>query len=201
MTAAGRKTASRRRLGRLLAAACLSWPVLAAAGDDELRKHMDEAHKLAARILDQIRGEVVRALENGGPLRAVVVCKYSAPDITSTISRQSGKRITRVTLKPRNRAIGEPDTWEQGVLLDFEKRLSKGEKVADLEHAAIVQEPIGRYFRYMKAIPMGPACVACHGANVSDALKAMLAAEYPYDKATDYAIGQVRGAVSIKQPL
>lgn len=171
------------------------------AGDDEVRKLTDEAHKLASRILDQIGGEVVRAIDTGGPLRAVVVCKYSAPDITSTISRQSGQRVTRVTLKPRNRSIGEADAWEQTVLLDFEKRVAKGEKAAELEHAAILQEPLGRYFRYMKAIPMGAACTGCHGTNISDAVKAMLAAEYPYDKAVDVGIGQVRGAVSIKKPL
>lgn len=191
-----------RRMGSvLLAAIGMFLAPVAGASDDEVRKLTEDARKLATRILDQIRGEVVRELENGGPLRAVTVCKYSAPEITSTISRQSGVRVTRVSLKPRNRATGEPDAWEQGILLDFEKRVSKGEKAADLEHASIVQEPLGRYFRYVKAIPMGSACTACHGANISDAVKSMLAAEYPYDKAVDFAVGQVRGAVSVKKPL
>ena len=65
----------------------------------------------------------------------------------------------------------------------------------------VVTEPAGRYFRYMKAIPMGQPCLPCHGpvATLSEGVKAQLAAEYPHDRAVDYQIGQVRGAVSIKK--
>lgn len=100
-----------------------------------------------------------------------------------------------------NRATGEPDAWEQGILLDFERPISNCEKAADLEHAAIVQEPLGRCFRYMKAMPMGSACTSCHGSNISDAIKSLLGAEYPFDNAVDFAVGQVRGATSVKKPL
>lgn len=193
--------AAKSCIASLLAAGPLLFAPLALANDESLRKQTDEARKLATRILSQIRSEMGRELENGGPLRAVVVCKYSAPEITSTISRQSGARVTRISLKPRNRAIGEADAWEQGVLLDFERQIAKGEKAADLEYSAIVHEPVGSYFRYVKAIPMNAACLACHGPTVSEAMKSLLSAEYPHDKAVDYAVGQLRGAVSIKKPL
>lgn len=194
-------TTMRKIVSGLLTLACMVFTPIASAADEEMRRLTETSRKLATRILDQIRGEVVRELDNGGPLRTIIVCKYSAPEITSTISRQSGARVTRISLKPRNRSIGEPDAWEQGILLDFERKVSKGEKAGDLEHAEIVQEPLGRYFRYVKAIPMSAACMGCHGPNISDAVKASLAAEYPYDKAVDFAVGQVRGAVSIKKPL
>jgi hypothetical protein len=32
-------------------------------------------------------------------------------------------------------------------------------------------------------------------------MKAQIAGEYPHDKATGYAVGQVRGAVTVKRPL
>ncbi len=60
-----------------------------------------------------------------------------------------------------------------------------------------------RYFRYMKAIGTQPVCLTCHGtseqipANVEEAL----ATSYPFDQATGYSAGDIRGAVSIKQPL
>lgn len=171
-----------------------------APGEEEARL-TEESRRIATKLLDQLRGEVVREMESSGPLRSIVVCKYSAPELTSMLSRQNGIRVTRVSLKPRNRSIGEPDAWEQQVLLDFEKRLSKGEKIEAIDHAEIVHEPIGRYFRFMKAIPMGQACVSCHGPNVSDAIRSMLATEYPHDKAIDFTVGQIRGAVSVKKPL
>jgi hypothetical protein len=191
----------RKTLCRLLIAACLASPVLAMAKDEDIGKLTEAARKLSTQLLTQVRGELVRELENGGPLRAIAVCKFSAPEITASVSRQSGSRVTRVSLKPRNRANGEPDVWEQQVLLDFEKRVANGEKAENLEYAAIVQEPLGRYFRYAKAIPMIEVCSGCHGSRVSEAVKALLAAEYPYDKAVGLSSGQVRGAVSVKQPL
>ena len=191
----------RKILAGLLATACVLCTPGAVAGQGEMSFLIDEAHQLAAQLADRLRGEVARELEHGGPLSAILVCKYSAPEITATISRQSGARVTRVALKPRNRATGEPDAWEQRILLGFEKRVSKGENVAELEHTEIVQEPHGRYFRYMKAIPMTGACAGCHGSNISKAVKALLAAEYPHDKAVNIGNGQVRGAISIKKQL
>ena len=148
-----------------------------------------------------MRGELIKELERTGPIRAIVVCKYSVPEITSNISRQTGMRVTRVSLRPRNRALGDPDPWEQKVLLDFEKRVSKGEKAETLEFSELVEEPLGKAFRYLKAIPMAQPCMACHGPSgqLSDGVRAQLAAEYPKDIAADYQVGQVRGGVSVKK--
>lgn len=184
------------------------WMIIGAAlcmgmttADEELRRLTDEGRRMSGRIIEQIRGELMKELERTGPLRAIIVCKYSAPEITSALSRQHGMRITRVSLRPRNRATGEADAWEQQVLLDFEKRQARGDKPETLEHSEIVQEPAGRFFRYMKALPTAPVCATCHGSNLSEGVKAQLASEYPGDKGADYAVGSIRGAVSIKKGL
>lgn len=184
----------------VVAGALLAMPSMAAETPKTL---VDESRLLANQILTQVRGELVKELERTGPLRAITVCKYSVPEITSNMSRQTGMRVTRVSLRPRNKALGDPDAWEQKVLLDFEKRAAKGEKVEGLEYHELVEEPAGRYFRYMKAIAMMQACMACHGPQnqISDGVRAQLAAEYPLDKAIDYQLGQVRGAVSVKKLL
>jgi len=88
------------------------------------------------------------------------------------------------------------------VLADFEQRLAK-ENPANMDYAEIVSEPQGKYYRYMKAIPLQDACLKCHGTpeNVAPAVTDALAADYPHDKATGYTLGQLRGAFSIKRPL
>jgi hypothetical protein len=181
----------------------LQMPGLVFAADADNRQLLDEARKVSARLTGTIRGELVRELERTGPVRAVIVCKYSAPEASAAISRETGMRVTRVSLRPRNRAIGDPDVWEQRTLLDFEKRVAAGESPEGLEYSEVVVEPVGRYFRYMKAIPMEQTCRACHGAadDISQAVKVKLNQEYPRDNAVNYRIGQVRGAVSIKNPL
>jgi hypothetical protein len=175
----------------------------AAAEADAEARLLEEARKVANDLVAQVRGELTRALEFSGPLRAIVVCKYSVPEITSNLSRQSGWRVSRVSLKPRNPALGMADAWEQRVLLDFERRVERGERAEDLEFREIVTEPQGRFFRYMKALPVGPLCVGCHGPadKMSDAIRAQLANDYKYDRAVSYLPGQVRGAVSVKRPL
>lgn len=184
----------------LTAGVLLASPSMAA---EAARSLADESRQLASQLTTQVRGELVRELERTGPVRAISVCKYSVPEITSSISRQTAVRVTRVSLRPRNKALGEPDAWEQKVLLDFERRVAKGEKPEALEYHELVDEPAGRYFRYMKAIPMVQLCMACHGPvnQISDGVRAQLATEYPLDRAMDYQVGQVRGAVSVKKLL
>lgn len=187
------------RFAGLLWAAAL-FPV-AACGDEALKAFTDDARKVSSQLMTQVRGELLKELERSGPIRAITVCKYSVPELTSAVSRQTGWRVTRVALRPRNNSIGHPDAWEQKVLLDFEKRLAKGEKIDALEYVEVVSEPAGKAYRYMKAIPMQAACLACHGPaeQLGEGVRAQLAAEYPYDKAIDYSVGQVRGAVSVKK--
>jgi len=171
--------------------------------DDEFKDMTEEARKVANQLLAQIRGELLKEMEHGGPLRSVIVCKYSVPEITSGLSRKSGMRVSRVTLKARNPSLGWPDTWEQKVLTEFDKRAARGEKAENLEFAEVVSEPQGRFLRYMKAIPTVPMCLTCHGPaeSLTDAIKAQIASEYPFDKAVGYSVGQVRGGVTVKRPL
>lgn len=190
------------RLSSLLALS-MGLLVSAHAQEDDPAKLSDEARKAATSLLQQIGGELKKEYEISGPLRSVIVCKYTAPEVSSTISRKSGAAVKRVSLKVRNPVLGMPDAWEQKILLDFEKRFSKGEKPDAIEHAEIVSEAQGRYFRYMKAIPVGPLCINCHGPieSLTEGTKAQILTEYPHDKAVGYSVGQIRGAVSYKKPL
>lgn len=173
------------------------------AGDLDIRQLLEESRKVSARLLTNTGDELVRELKLTGPVRAIIVCKYSAPEVATALSRETGMRVTRVSLRPRNPAIGEPDVWEQSGLLEFEKRLAGGEKPEALERSEVVVEPKGPSYRYMKAIFVGQPCLTCHGpvANVPEAVRAKLNAEYPQRGGADFRIGQVIGAVSIKKPL
>lgn len=190
------KPASGLFLGLMLAAVPLG-------AEEPLKKMADESRTIANQLLEQVRGELRREIDASGPLRGVIVCKYSVPEIASSVSRKYGMRVTRVSLRPRNPSLGFPDAWEQKVLADFDQRVAKGEKADGLEYAEIVSEPAGKFFRYVKAIPVLPICLTCHGPSesLSEAMKAQLGSEYPHDRATGYAVGQVRGAVTVKRPL
>lgn len=173
----------------------------AAAQDDAART--EEARKLAGQMIQALGGKLQAEMKAGGPAAAISVCVSAAPAIAGELSRQNGVRMTRVSLKVRNPLLGSPDAWEQGVLSSFESRLAKGEAPDKLEFAETVNEPAGRHFRFMKALPVQPVCLNCHGdaANLAPEIRERIAREYPADRATGYTVGQIRGAVSIKRPL
>jgi len=193
------------RGARLLAGVLLGVvPLVVPAGNDEFpRAQLDEARKATTELLAQVRAELVRAIESSGPLRGIVVCKYSVPEISSNVSRKYGARVTRVSLKPRNPALGGADSWEQRALLGFERRLAHGENPEGMEVAEVVDEPAGRYFRYARAMPLLPLCTHCHGPadGISSAIRSQIGNDYPHDKAIGTRIGQIRGAVTFKKPL
>ncbi len=186
------------------------WPVLVLAlsspavlGEDDPKKMQDEGRRIAAEFVKMLGGELRREMEATGPLRSILVCKFYAPEVASALSRQTGWRVSRVSLKQRNPALGYPDSWEQRVLMEFDQRADRGEKAETIEHWEIVQEPQGKVFRYMKALPVAPLCLNCHGSpsQISDTVKSQLDKEYPFDRGVGYSLGQVRGAVTVKRPL
>lgn len=170
---------------------------------DDVSKYQEESRAVSMSFMKQMGGTMQQAMSEGGPESAIKVCKDVAPKAAGEISRQHGLKMTRVSLKVRNPLLGTADAWEQKTLQDFEARVAKGEKPDAMEAAEIVQEPAGKYFRYMKAIALQPGCVACHGNSdqIPDNVKIRLSEDYPHDKATGYSVGQIRGAISIKRPL
>ena len=155
----------------------------------------------AGQLIQQLGAELRKEIEAGGPAQAISVCRTAAPEIAGKLSRQMGARVARVSLKTRNPLLGTPDAWEQQVLADFDRRAAAGEKPEALEVSEVLAEPAGRYFRYMKAIPVQPLCLTCHGAPEAVAVEVRdrIAREYPHDRALGYSAGQIRGAVTVKQ--
>ena len=187
----------------IAATATLAIFATAALAQNEAPKQLiEQGRRIALKVSAQHRSQLIREMQLSGPLRSLLACKYSCPEIMSSQSRRTGWKVSMVSLKPRNSALGTADVWEQKVLQDFDRRVAKGEKAEALEFAELVNEPQGKYFRYAQAIPVEPLCLTCHGARAAlpQSVKAQLAIDYPYDRATGFSMGQVYGIVSIKGP-
>jgi hypothetical protein len=131
------------------------------------------------------------------------VCRDVAPNIANDISLEKGWRVVRVGTRARNTMLGLPDVWEQKVLQDFERRVAAGEKFDTMTYSEVVEEPAGKSLRFMKAIGVAPQCLVCHGSEeqIAEPVRERLKTLYPHDRAVNYRPGDLRGAVSIKQPL
>lgn len=186
---------------RLLLLCALGMTTVQAGAEVEQREQRAAAATMG--FMQQLGGALQKEMKEGGPGQAIDVCRDLAPGIAGELSRENGWRVTRVGTRVRNPLLGTPDAWEQQVLKDFKVRAAEGEALADMSFSAVVEEPDGRYFRYMKAIPVQTACLNCHGPaqKIAQGVQKRLAVHYPMDRALDYQEGELRGAVSIKQPM
>jgi hypothetical protein len=172
-------------------------------GDDDIAKRETAARELAAAFIQGLGAALKNEMSRSGPAGAISVCKEIAPDIAGRLSRTHGWRVTRVGTRVRNPMLGLPDIWEQQVLARFAERVNQGETLKGMVHSEVVSEPDGRYFRFMQAIGIQSLCLTCHGPKdqIPQSVRAALARHYPADQATGYKLGDLRGAISIKQPL
>jgi hypothetical protein len=166
----------------------------------EPESQVDESRATAAEFMKTLKGELTQAMQTGGPVNAVGVCKLRAPAIAAELGALKGWEVGRTSLKLRNPA-NAPDEWERARLESFEQRKQAGEDPAKLEYYAVVEQEGEPVFRYMKAIPTAELCLTCHGEKIDPAVAAKLAELYPRDQARGYKVGDIRGAFSFIEPL
>jgi hypothetical protein len=158
-----------------------------------------EARGKVKAFAGSLKGELMQAMKEGGPTKAIEVCNTRAPAISEAASTDGwtlARRSARLR-NPRNQA----DAWEKVQLESFASRMAEGEAVQELEHAEIVEVDGARLFRYAKAIPLGGECLGCHGKELAPEVAAALDARYPEDEARGYAAGELRGIFSLSKTL
>ncbi len=186
-------------LGCVVWGAALGLSLPAQAQDQDL---LPQARQVAGAVPIKLLEMLNSQIAKGGPAMAVQACNEKAPQMAKAASAQTGWAIRRVSLRNRNpKAV--PDAWELAALKDFDRRAAAGEKPATLEKYGMVETVSGKEYRYMKALPVQPMCLACHGAaeNLSPDVAEKLHTLYPADKATGYAVGDLRGAITIRKAL
>jgi hypothetical protein len=174
--------------------------MMATAQGADLEPLVAESRSAVKAFGPQLKQELQSAMKAGGPVNAIAVCNVKAPMIGESVSKETGLRIARTSLKYRN-ADNRPDPWEQSVLERFDAGRAAGEDPAKMEFYEVVQTDAGERFRYMKAIPTAEVCLTCHGAELAPEVAAELDALYPDDKARGFSVGDIRGAFTISRDL
>jgi hypothetical protein len=184
---------------RLALAALLALPLTAAAPPAP-EALASQARSLAGNLMLSLQGELFAAMKDGGPVRALDVCRVRAPEIATATATGTPWKIARTALKLRN-PKNAPDAWETAKLEDFRKRLAGGEEMAALEAYEVVETEGRATFRYMKAIGTTSPCLTCHGSALKPEVAAKVKELYPDDQAVGFAAGQLRGAFTLSRPL
>lgn len=146
---------------------------------------------------EALKTALVAQIKSGGAASAIPVCQTIAPALAAEASSKHKLTVRRTALKVRNQS-NKPDAFETRVLKEFVEKLAAGADPATLEHAETVTDNGKSMFRYLKAIPTAAEpCLACHGSDLKEDVKAELAKLYPEDQATGFKAGDLRGAFSV----
>jgi len=188
-----------RRTTLLLIGLALSPPASLAADPAAWPEWVEQSRALSTQLGSELKGELSRAIEQGGPVAAIDVCHTRAPEIAARLSQQSGARVGRTALRVRNPS-NAPDALQRAVLEQFASELASGRFEAPLEAAFEINHGGRIERRYMRAIPTDGLCLTCHGENLAPELAAAIARDYPGDLATGFRPGELRGAFSVIWP-
>ena len=162
-------------------------PGLALSGDESAL--LFKSREVTANYATQLQAALQESMANGGPVAAIDVCSTIAPQLASDLSRSSGAKVRRTSWRFRNPG-NAPSNWEGRALNQLE---------ATGQQEFFEMSPDGSA-RYLKAIPTGPVCLACHGETLAPEIQQQLNDAYPHDRATGFAVGDLRGAFSIAWP-
>lgn len=189
------------KTGRLSLYSCLPLWLLSACSESAKLTEQDisQLDQQAKEITQQFVGTLLPTLQSamadGGPVQAIEVCSVRAPEIAAELSQASGWSVRRVSLRPRNESLAQPDSWEREMLNAFDQRQLNGETGAMINASVVTADE----YRFMQAQPAMPLCLTCHGQNISQEVRSTLIEHYPNDMATGYTAGQIRGAISLRK--
>ncbi len=154
---------------------------------------LERAHEAADALTAELAGVLGEELQRGGPASAIEVCSEVAQEMAAAHSTR-GLDVRRVSLKARNPA-DQPDAFERTWLKRWEEDLRSGGEVS--EHVEIVD---GKTLRYLRPVFIASVCLQCHGdpSTLVPEVRRLIDDSYPQDSALGYAVGDLRGAVSVR---
>jgi len=148
-----------------------------------------------------LMGKLLGALEAGGPDAAITFCADSAQALTARFSHD-GVMIRRVGTRVRNPS-NTPDSLEQRILAYYEAERAAGRPLLELREVARTADDGSWELRLLRPITVLERCTVCHGSTeqIPSTTAARITSRYPDDKATGYAVGDLRGAITVRIAL
>ena len=169
---------------------------------NNLNEFEQDASLKIKSLATNLKKELGASMQKGGPIAAVNTCKIKAPEITNQLNDTDNIKINRTSLRLRN-PNNAPDDWERNILMSFEDKLKSGTPIQELAYSEEITHDNITTLRMMRAIPMQPVCLSCHGdkKTMGEDLISSLDINYPNDLATGFSVGEIRGAFSVSKTI
>ncbi|MFN0068401.1 MAG: TSUP family transporter [Limisphaerales bacterium] len=158
----------------------------------------EEGGRIVSAAFNRLSGELMRAMAAGGVSNALAVCSEKAPLLTAEVGATNDVRLRRVALRNRNPA-NSPDPEERAVLEAFVATVTVG--TSPVPRVAARADGTATYFAPI--VLNNPLCLRCHGTpgkELAEADAALIRRFYPDDRATGFALGDLRGMWRVDFP-
>lgn len=139
-------------------------------------------------LASEMMGELMAALDAGGPAAGIIVCKDKAPGVAENISQTYGLKIGRTSHKLRNAANVAP-TWAEAYVADL------------VEDPTYVAGPNGELGALLP-IKLRAECQMCHGPveTIDEEVMTAINEAYPNDEGVGFMEGDLRGWFWVEAP-
>lgn len=163
------------------------------------RAQLERARQTATALGGDLAGLVFTTLQEEGAPAAVRVCSEIAQERTAAHAAD-GTYVRRVSERVRN-PLNEPDVVERRELERLHSLAAEGRLPGEV--VRLVRTGGERTLHLLRPIRIQPGCLACHGneAEIEPDVRGILAERYPADRAVGYAVGDLRGAISVRVPI
>lgn len=141
-----------------------------------------------------LKGKLVETMKTEGPLAAVTVCNADAQGLTEQVAKDTGVQVGRSSLKLRNPKNAPPDWVKTWLEANEGKPAAEAQPWSDVKFGMV---------QSLKPLAVEAPCLVCHGPadQIPADVRDKLAAAYPDDAATGYAVGDLRGAIWAQVPV
>lgn len=170
-------------------AATADWQLVAPEQMTDAQKAQHERCLAAVNSLaSEMMGELMAALDSGGPAEGIAVCQGKAPEVAAQVASEYGLAIGRTSFALRNISNTAP-MWAQDLVT---------ERIGEPVYLAGPAGELGA----LLPIRLKAECQMCHGPaeQIADEVKAAIAENYPEDRATGFAAGDLRGWFWVEVP-
>lgn len=162
--------------------------------EKEKQEYITKGKEIAQASFEALSSELMAQMKEGGPAKAVPFCNVEAIPLTSELSEKYNVTIKRTTDKLRS-CDNDPSFKELEIINNYESQLAK-----NLELKPVVEiDSLGKKHFYAPII-IQAKCLVCHGkVNETMTVKtdSIIKSIYPFDIATGYSEGDLRGIWSI----
>ncbi|MBU0632376.1 DUF3365 domain-containing protein [bacterium] len=164
--------------------------------DEEIKSIVKDGQIATKTLLQTLQKNMKQHIKQGGITDALSFCSNEAYALTDKVNANLKKGISakRISAKYRNPANAPLDD-EMKVLDSIQTLKSEKKKVPPYILKQIDEHT---YKLYTPLVINKPVCLKCHGDIAANpALQKEISSRYPDDKAVDYKMGDLRGAVVV----